>query len=88
MIHSMTRAQAIAIITSKLAVFDDERVESLAEIAQGMDTASLRPLSDREKSLLEQSREDFKNGRTYSHDEVIDYVDARLAVLGVPKYRV
>lgn len=84
----MTRTEAIATITSTLASLDDERVQTVAEIVAEIAAPNpVRPLSAREFDLLEQSHQDFKNGRTYSHDEVIDYLDAHLAPLGVPKHR-
>ncbi len=79
----MTRTEAIAIITKKLASFDDERVMTVAEIVQDMDTASLLPrkLSDRELALIERSKADFRDGRTYSIDEIRAHSDAHIASL-------
>ena len=85
----MTRTEAIAVITQKLASFDDERVLAVAEIVDDMAaaTGAVRELTPRELTLLDQSKADFAAGRSYSHDEVIDYLDAHLASLGVPKHR-
>ena len=67
----MTRTQAIAIITEKLASLDDERVMAVADIVQDMaepSTVAL-DLTDAERAAIERSKEDFKTGRTYSNDE-------------------
>ena len=67
----MTRTQVIAIITAKLALLDDERVMAVADIVQDM----ARPrevvldLTDADRAAIERSKEDFKQGRTYSNDE-------------------
>ena len=64
----MTRTQAIATITAKLASLDDAQVRTLAEIAEAIDQEPqpVRPLSDRERMLLDQSKADFATGRSYS----------------------
>jgi hypothetical protein len=83
----MTRTQAIDTITRKLATFDDERVQALADIVEDMDVvpaAPLRPLSAREAGLLAQSKVDFAAGRSFSMDEVIAHTNAILGPLGVP----
>jgi hypothetical protein len=65
---NMTRTEAIAIITSKLASLDDERVMTVADIVQDMaaPTAVALDLTDAERAAIERSKEDFKAGRTYS----------------------
>ena len=86
----MTRTEAIATITRKLATFDDERVQAVAEIVDDMDelpAAPLRPLSDREAGLLAQSKADFAAGRSYSMDEVIAHTKAVLGPLGLPPFK-
>ena len=67
----MTRTEAIAIITDKLASLDDERVMTVADIVQDMvaATAGALDLSDAERAAIERSKEDFKAGRTYSGDQ-------------------
>lgn len=67
----MTRSQAIAIITEKLASLDDERVMAVADIVQDMaePSAVALDLTDAERAAIERSKEDFKEGRTYSNDE-------------------
>ena len=87
-LRGMTRTEAIATITRKLASFDDERVQAVADIVDEMDEASAAPirgLSDREMKLLEQSKADFAAGHSFSHSEMIALLDDELARLGVPK---
>jgi hypothetical protein len=63
----MTGTEAIAIIISKLALLDDERVMTAADIVQDMaaPSAVALDLTDAERAAIERSKEDFK-GRTYS----------------------
>lgn len=75
----MSRAETIAIITSKLASLDDERLRVIAELVQDTESVMPRELSERERALLEQSKADFRDGRTYTLDEARSYVDAALA---------
>ncbi len=75
----MNRHDAIATINAKLADADDETVESVAEFVQALSGRRMRPLSEREKALLEQSREDFKAGRTLSMEEFMAQTDAMFA---------
>ena len=74
----MTRTEALAIITAKLASLDDEQVTAVVEIVQSMPAAGqrLRPLSARETALLEQSKADFREGRTLTLDELDAFLDA------------
>jgi hypothetical protein len=67
----MTRTEAIAIITAKLAALDDERVITVADIVQDManPAAPAINLTDEERAAIERSKEDFKAGRTYSSDQ-------------------
>ncbi|MFA5949390.1 MAG: hypothetical protein WC807_03820 [Hyphomicrobium sp.] len=68
----MTRAEAVALITWELETLYDERVRKLAEIVHEMAAGAgglTRELSPAELELLEQSKEDFKAGRTYSWEE-------------------
>ena len=84
----MTRTEAIALITARLASLDDDRLQTVADIVQDYASTTLqRPLSDREKSLLDQSRDDFAAGRTMTMDQLIDDLDKELGPLGVPRYR-
>ena len=79
----MTRTEAIAIINKKLADLDDEAVLTVADIVQDMDTASTLPrkLTVRELEMIEQSKADFREGRTYSVDEARARSDAFLQSL-------
>ena len=89
-LRNMTRTEAIATITRKLASFDDERVQAVADIIDEMDelpAEPVRPLSDREVGLLAQSKADFAAGRSYSMEEVIAHLDAVLTPLGVPPFK-
>jgi hypothetical protein len=67
----MTRTEAIAIITAKLASLDDERVKTVADIVQDMANTNAvgLDLTDAERAAIERSKEDFKSGQTYSNDE-------------------
>ena len=62
----MTRTEAIAIITAKLAVLDDEHVTTVAEIVEDMTkpTETTLNLTEAERAAIERSKEDFKTGRT------------------------
>jgi hypothetical protein len=82
----MSRTEAIALITAKLASADDATLQSVADQLESAGKPR-RDLSARERALLKQSREDFKAGRTYSLEECIAYLDEKLAPLGVPKYK-
>lgn len=77
----MTRTEAIAAITAKLASLDDGGVSTVADFIDGIATSQqpIRPLSPREMALVEQSKADFSAGRTYSQKESEAYVDAALA---------
>ena len=82
----MTRSEAIAVITAKLAAphaLDDARVLTVAEMIGdiGAGTGAVRPLTAREMGLLEQSKEDFAAGRTYSVDDVRAHTDALIRSL-------
>ena len=89
----MNREDAIAIITSQLASLDDEEVQTVADMVQSMadevpeSTESVLPreLTARELALIEQSKEDFRLGRTYSSDEARAITSDFLAKLGVAR---
>lgn len=76
----MTRTEGIAGINAKLASRDDERVVTVADFVQGIDAASTLPrqLTAKKFDLIEQSKEDFRPGRTNSAVEVRIYIDAEL----------
>ncbi len=71
----------MAIITAKLASLDDERVQKVAEIVEDIAAGDgmLRQLTAIELALVEQSKADFKSGRTLSIDEARARTDAFLA---------
>lgn len=77
----MTRDQAIAIINETLPSLDDEQVQAVADIAKSMaaDDELPREMTARELALIEQAKEDFKAGRTYTLDEMDAYLDAAAA---------
>ena len=86
----MTRAQAIAVINSRLAdleKFEDAELLTVAGVLQSMGDRPrpARALSPRECALLEQSKADFAAGRSYSTSEVKAMLDDRLALRGVPR---
>ena len=88
----MNREEAIAIITSQLASLDDESVEAVAGIVKSMagepaDGGLPRALTARELELIEQSKEDFRLGRSYTSDEARALTDEFLAKLGVARSR-
>ena len=85
----MNREEAIAIITSHLASLGDDEVQAVARMVQSMadevpeSTESVLPreLTARELALIEQSKEDFRLGRTYSADEYRAEIDTFMASL-------
>lgn len=60
------------------ATFTDLTVEDIAD-AFATDSVLPRPLSSREIELVQQSKEDFRHGRTLTHDEAVARTDAFLA---------
>ena len=84
----MTRTEAIAIIEKALPSADEQTLAAAAALFQSSSsrTSGLpRTLSEREGSLLAQSKADFAADRSYSLEESIAILDERLAPLGVPK---
>ncbi len=79
----MTRSEAIAIINAKLADLNDEAVAAVAGIVRDIGTAGTlpRPLTPRERALIEQSKTDFREGRTYALDEARQRSDAFIETL-------
>ncbi len=77
----MDRTETISRITARLATLDDAGVEAVADFVEDVATSDglPRPLTDRELALIEQSKQDFKAGRTFSPDEARAYIDAGLA---------
>jgi hypothetical protein len=85
----MTRSQALAIITAKLASLDDEHVMTVAEIVQSIDAGDELPrdLTDHERTLIQQAKEDFRAGRSFSLDEARALTDQVLSKRGVAPSR-
>jgi hypothetical protein len=83
----MTRSETIAIINARLSSLDDEEVQAVAEIIEDMtsDDDLPRVLESDELAAIEQSRADFREGRTYSLAEAKALTDQFLAKLGVQK---
>lgn len=67
----MTRDQAIAAITQRLPSLDDEHVRVVASIVCQLDETSAlgRRLTPEEFALVEQSKEDFRTGRTLTLED-------------------
>jgi urease gamma subunit len=74
----MTRTEAIAIITSKLASADEATAITVAEFLSDAEQP-IRDLTPRERVLVEQSKADFATGRTVSIDECMANADSELA---------
>jgi len=85
----MTRDEAIAIITAKLPSLDVEGVLAVADIVQSIEAADdhVRELTPHELALIEQSKDDFRNGRTYTLEQARAMTDEFLANLGVASPR-
>ncbi len=79
----MTRSEALAIIEAALPALDDARVEKLAEMARALAEPQpvLRKLTAEELALIEQSKEDFRLGRTLTMEEARAGTDAFLKQL-------
>lgn len=82
----MTRTEAIDQITSQLSALDDDRVMTVAlivaQLAGGNDLT--RALTARELQLIAQSKQDFREGRVLSSEELRAALDIELASYGVP----
>ena len=78
----MTRSEAIAVIEQSLPSADEATLNAAAELfraARVEPSVLLRTLTLHEAALIEQSKEDFKAGRTYSVTEARTYVEEALA---------
>lgn len=79
----MTRSEAIAIIERALPVADEAALTVAAELLQASiesaPSALPREFTARELELIEQSKEDFRQGRTYTLAEARAYIDEGLA---------
>jgi len=65
----MTRTEALASIAASLDTMEDEDVIEFAEKLASKASILPRELTDDELALIEQSREDFRLGRTMSLEE-------------------
>ena len=84
----MTRSEAIAIIEKALPSADEATLAAAAKLLQSVtaETSVLpQTLTARELALIEQSKADFRQGRTLSAAEARASIDETLATLGVPK---
>jgi len=76
----MTRSEAIAIITRRLAEANDATLAAIAEqLSTSADAVAPeselpRVLTARELQLIEQSKEDFAQERTFSIDGAEEYI--------------
>lgn len=77
----MTRSEAIAKIEATLTSLSDADVVAIASIVEQLKAArqGIRALTPREMQLIEQSKADFRDGRTSSLQESEAYVVAELA---------
>lgn len=74
----MDRNETINSITMQLSTLDDDQVEAIADFVESVAANETLPreLTARELALIEQSKQDFRAGRTYSLDEMDAYLDA------------
>jgi hypothetical protein len=78
----MTRSEAIAVIEQSLPSADEVTLNAAAELFQAARAGPSvlpRTLTPRETALIEQSKEDFKAGRTYTITEARAYVNETMA---------
>jgi hypothetical protein len=78
----MKRSEALDMIRSALPAIDDERIETLAEIAMALARPpSLGALTPHEIELLDRAKADFATGRTLGLSEARAASDALFAEL-------
>lgn len=77
----MTRSEAIAIIEQSIASADEATLAAAARLfkSASADPDLPRPLTADELASIEQARDDFKAGRTYTSQEVRSYLADRRA---------
>jgi hypothetical protein len=77
----MTKHETIAEITAQLVHLDELQLAELADYIETLTSSDELPraLTALETALIEQSKEDFRTGRTYSLDEMDAYLDAAAA---------
>ena len=83
----MTKMETIAEITAKLETLDEGELQELREVIDTWadDEFLPRPLTDEELALIEQSKEDFRLGRTLSAEEFKADIKEFVATLGAGK---
>jgi len=87
----MTRSTAFTIIRRSLLSADEATLNAAAELfqaARAEPSALPRTLTPRETALIEQSKQDFEAGRTYTVPEARSYVDGALARRRAPRAKV
>jgi hypothetical protein len=72
---------AITAAVAELSKLDTETVLTVGDVIRDMKVGEppLRSLTPRERDLIARSKADFAAGRTYSTEEVFNYIDARAA---------
>ena len=77
----MTRTEAIAIIEQSIPFADEATLAAAAQLFKcaHADPDLPRPLTAEDLASIEQAREDFKAGRTYTSAQGQAYIDAALA---------
>ena len=76
----MTRAQALTTIAANLSRLGEAELETLVQVTSSwVQPASTIKFTDAERAAIEQSRDDFKAGRTLTLDEAEARTDAFLA---------
>ena len=97
----MTRSEAMSIITKNLEAADDQLLETVAAHLSGKplptmtvgealetfptDSVLPRPLTATELELIEQSKADFREGRTLTSEQMWSSLDSHLAPRGVAR---
>ena len=76
----MTRTEAIAIIEQSIPSADEATLTAAAQLFKSARDPDLpRPLTAEDFASIEQAREDFNAGRTYTSQEVRSYLADRRA---------
>lgn len=77
----MTRTEAIARINERLASLADDQVATVADMLDQLagSAPGHRALAARELALIEQSKVDFREGRTSSLEDSESFVETELA---------
>jgi hypothetical protein len=75
----MTRSDILSGIQTDLEALDEDALADAAHYVRTLAAPPLRPLSERERDLLAQSRADFAAGRTLTLGQVRKSTDALFA---------